>query len=74
MKSNSKLKEALRTHLIGDAEKFGVLNNDYGNFLTQRSALIAEKLTSKLNPAVNGADFRRNALPSAVLGRGRGAR
>jgi len=50
MSSNPKLKQGLRTHLIPDADAFGVLSDDYETFLAMRSEQIAASLRSKLNP------------------------
>jgi len=52
MKKNAKLKNGLRTHLITDVEKFGILDDDYDTFLRQRAEKIAEKLNEKLNPDI----------------------
>jgi len=52
MKKNPKLKQGLRAHLIDDPATFGVLNDDYETFLTNRSALMAECLNAKLNPEI----------------------
>lgn len=55
MKQNKKMKRGLQTHLIEDADDFGVLTDDYDTFLQRRSKLIAEKLNEKLNPEREGA-------------------
>lgn len=49
-KKNSKLKEGLRTHLIGDVDSFGISDDDYDTFLEKRSSLIAQHLNEKLSP------------------------
>ena len=50
-KDNPNLTSSLKTHLISDREKFGVLANDYDLFVAERSKAIAAKLNRKLrNP------------------------
>lgn len=48
--SNSKLSGSLKSHLIGSAKDFGVLDNNYEKFLAKRSDAIAAALNDVLNP------------------------
>jgi len=48
--SNSKLASSLKSHFIGNARNFGVLNDDYEKFLEKRSAAIADALNEILDP------------------------
>lgn len=50
MKKNTKLKQGLRTHLISSIQGFGILEDDYEQFLAKRSQAIADCLNEKLNP------------------------
>jgi hypothetical protein len=55
VEQNSKLRETMKDHLIGDLNEFGVLEDDYDTFFERRAELIAEELnkwliTSKSNP------------------------
>ncbi len=49
-KSNDKLKQTLETHLIGDAEAFGISENDYEKFISQRAQRLGSELQERLNP------------------------
>ncbi|ERN53987.1 DUF262 domain-containing protein [Alkalihalophilus marmarensis] len=54
VEQNSKLRETMKDHLIGDLNEFGVLKDDYETFFEKRAELIAEELnkwliTSKSN-------------------------
>ncbi len=51
-KTNPKLKKTMETHLIGDLDQFGVLNNDYETFLAQRGKLVIKLLKERLNPDI----------------------
>jgi len=50
--ANSKLASSLKTHFIGSAKDFGIVDDDYGRFLAKRSAAIAAALQVALNPDV----------------------
>jgi hypothetical protein len=54
LKKNPKLKQGLKAHLIDDISDFGVLEDDYAEFLNKRSELIAAQLNAKLDPAIPG--------------------
>ncbi len=47
-KANKKLTHALKTHLIGDLDEYGVRDNDYDVFIDRRSKAIALALNVKL--------------------------
>ena len=47
---NPRLADAMKTHLIGDLEGYGVWDDDCGKFLKMRSARIWEELRSGLEP------------------------
>ncbi|ADC51465.1 hypothetical protein BpOF4_17110 [Alkalihalophilus pseudofirmus OF4] len=54
VEQNSKIRETMKDHLIGDLNEFGVLKDDYETFFEKRAELIAEELnkwliTSKSN-------------------------
>lgn len=51
-KSNSKLISSLKSHLIGDLNEFGIVDDDYEKFIGKRSAAIAEALNKVLNPDI----------------------
>jgi len=48
--SNSRLNSSLRSHLIGNPQSFGILNDDYKKFINRRSSAIADVLNKILNP------------------------
>jgi hypothetical protein len=48
-KRNKKITETLRSHLIGNQDRFGITSNDYQAFIEQRSASIAAALNAKLS-------------------------
>lgn len=50
LKENKKLNKTMETHLIGDLDEFGVWNNDYDAFLTERGKLVVKLLKQRLNP------------------------
>jgi len=45
---NKNIAASLRSHLIMDAEAFGVYQNDYGTFIDRRSKALADALTKKM--------------------------
>ena len=47
---NPSLAETMRTHLIGDLDKFGVFEDDYDKFRRQRAEMISQELTARLIP------------------------
>lgn len=48
--SNSKLNSSLKSHLIGNPQTFGIIDDDYDKFINRRSAAIAGALNESLNP------------------------
>jgi len=48
--SNKKLPNGLKTHFIGNVNRFGIKGNNYKAFIKQRSQTIAETLNKKLRP------------------------
>ena len=42
---NVDLSDAMRTHLIGDLEDFGIWNDDYGQFVAARSEWLLQEVT-----------------------------
>ena len=47
-KDNKQLLETLKTHLIEDADSYGIKTDDYDGFIRHRSKAIASALTLKL--------------------------
>jgi len=43
-KNNRKLTNTMKSHLIGDLEKFGILTNDYPKFLQERAKLVSKEI------------------------------
>ncbi|WP_222597122.1 hypothetical protein [Chitinophaga pinensis] len=50
-KENKFLEETLASHLIGDLDKFGIMNDDYEAFFHSRADLVSQKLKSRIIPA-----------------------
>jgi hypothetical protein len=55
LENNKQLSNCLKTHFIGNLNRFGILNNDYQAFIKHRSAAIANALNDKLNPVFKDA-------------------
>lgn len=49
-KSNKKLTETMKSHLIDDLDIFGVWDNDYDKFLEARGKHVIDELSQRLNP------------------------
>lgn len=49
-KSNKKLPETMKTHLINDLDAYGVWENDYEKFLEARGAHVLEEIRKRLEP------------------------
>jgi hypothetical protein len=49
-KINSKLDDAMKSHLIDDLESFGIWNNDYDTFFDKRARLVSKELGKKIIP------------------------
>ena len=47
-KKNPLISEHLKTHLIGDFEKFGILNDDYNKFFNERANLISKEIKKRV--------------------------
>lgn len=47
-KSNKALATTMASHLIGDLDGFGVWENDYDTFLTERANLVSEELGKRI--------------------------
>lgn len=48
--SNSKISDAMETHLIGEFDTYGISNNDYDTFLNVRAARISDELKLRIIP------------------------
>jgi hypothetical protein len=49
-KTNKKLPETMKSHLINDIDAFGIWNNDYEAFLEQRGKAVLRELKERLEP------------------------
>ena len=47
-RNNESISDCLKTHLIGDFDKFGILNNDYDKFFNERAILISKEIAKKV--------------------------
>ena len=56
-KLNPNIKKDMEVHLITDFNKFGITNNDYNAFFTERIKLIHSEMISRLIKR-NGDDFK----------------
>jgi len=45
---NPDLTKTMKTHLIGDLEKFGILNDDYETFICERAKAISKQLSKRI--------------------------
>ena len=45
---NKNISDSLKTHLIGDLEKFGITNNDYNKFFDERAILISKEIEKRV--------------------------
>ena len=45
---NPDLVQTMKTHLIGDLEKFGILDDDYETFIRERAKAISKQLKKKI--------------------------
>ena len=50
--SNSNLTSSLKSHMINNQVRFGIIDDDYEKFISMRSAAIAKALNTVLNPEV----------------------
>lgn len=48
MKQNSEIQKTMRTHLITNIEKFGILENDYETFIDERVKVISRELKKRI--------------------------
>lgn len=49
-KSNKKLDETMKSHLINNLDAFGIWDNDYEKFLEARGKHVIDELNQRLNP------------------------
>ena len=47
-KKNESISDCLKTHLIGDFDKFGILNDDYDKFFNERAVLISKEIEKRV--------------------------
>ncbi len=47
-KKNESISDCLKTHLIGDFDNFGVLNDDYDKFFNERAVLISKEIEKRV--------------------------
>ena len=47
-KKNRNMSDCLKTHLIGDVEKFGISDDDYDKFFNERAILISKEIEKKV--------------------------
>lgn len=47
-KSNSNLAKSMRSHLINDLETFGIVNNDFDKFMSERAKAISAELKKRI--------------------------
>ena len=47
-KKNKSISDCLKTHLIGDFDKFGILDNDYDKFFNERAILISKEIEKRV--------------------------
>lgn len=60
--NNSDLQETMKTHLIGDLDKFGIWTDDYDKFLNSRATLVSNELKKRIIlQEIDETSF--NALP-----------
>jgi hypothetical protein len=52
-KSNKKLVETMKSHLINDLDAFGIWNNDYETFLEERGKVVLQELKQRLEPELD---------------------
>jgi hypothetical protein len=48
IRQNESINETMKTHLINDIEKFGILNNDYDSFFNQRLKAVSKELKKRI--------------------------
>lgn len=48
MRQNEELTEAMKSHLIGDLDEFGILSDDYDRFVAKRSKWILHEIRRRL--------------------------
>jgi hypothetical protein len=51
-KSNKRLGDTMKSHLIDDLDRYGIWRNDYDAFLNERGQRVLEELNSRLNPEI----------------------
>jgi hypothetical protein len=51
-RSNERLEETMRSHLIGNLEDFGVWSDDYERFISKRSQKVLSELKKRLYPNI----------------------
>lgn len=47
-KENPGIEKTMKTHFIGDLEKFGIRNNDYEKFYQARARLVSKELLKRI--------------------------
>ena len=48
MKQNPEIHKTMKTHLITNIEKFGILENDYETFIDERVKAISRELKKRI--------------------------
>lgn len=50
IKTNTQINETMKTHLIDDIDKYGILKDDYEEFLEKRGRRVIEEVNKRLHP------------------------
>jgi len=53
---NEEIVKTMKTHLIGDFQRFGILDDDYEKFFTQRAKFVSKELTKRVIPQTTGVE------------------
>lgn len=58
VRQNDDIAEAMKSHLIGDLDEFGIQTDDYEIFLTKRTKWLLKEIAKRLPTFLEASDTR----------------
>ena len=65
-KGNPDIEKTMKTHLIGDFEKFGILDNDFEKFYQARARLVSKELQKRIIEQKTGNEHYDESSESEI--------
>jgi len=67
---NPELEDTMKSHLINDLEKFGIWDDDYDTFITERAKLVSRELENRIIKQEDFDEKKKTGLSGKILSEG----